>query len=303
MGRKRRNPRADYASDRAVRAMLGLGRRMPYPARVRFIGWAASRLISPVAGWPQRIRDNLAHVMPDMADDERERLVRAVPDCAGRTLAEIYSAAEFSSRLADTPIEGPGYDVVVQARETGRPAILVTAHFGNYVAPRVALMARGFEIAGLYRPMRNAQFNAHYVAAMEDIGRPMFPTGRQGLGQLLRYLRGGGIVGMLTDIYAKHAPLLDFMGQPAPTALSAAEMALKYDAPLIPIYGIRQPDGLTFRVVAEAPIPPSDPLTMTQAVNDSLSALVRQYPEQWFWIHRRWKPERQRARAAASIDP
>jgi KDO2-lipid IV(A) lauroyltransferase len=151
--------------------------------------------------------------------------------------------------------------------------------------------------------MRNRYFNDHYVAAISTIGEPVFPTGRHGLGGLLRHLRGGGMVGMVVDVYAKHAPELDFVGRPAPTALSAAEMALKYGAPLVPVYGIRQPDGLSFRVVAEAPIPPSDPATMTQALNDSLSALVRRHPEQWFWIHRRWKPERQRARAAASIGP
>ena len=80
-------------------------------------------------------------------------------------------------------------------------------------------------------------------------------------------------------------------------------MALKYDAPLVPVYGLRQPDGLSFRVIVEAPVPPGDPMAMTQALNDSLAALVRRHPEQWFWIHRRWKPERQRARAAARIGP
>lgn len=303
MGKKRRNPRADRAIDRAIRAALWLGQRLPYERRLRFFGWAASRIIAPIAGWPDRIRDNLAHVMPDMPEDERERIVRAVPDNVGRTLAEMYSAPEFIARFSSAPVEGPGLAVIEAARDARRPAILVTAHFGNYVVARVALMGRGCDIGGLYRPMRNSYFNDHYVNAMSEIGRPMFPTGRQGLGQLIRHLRGGGMIGILTDIYAKHAPEIDFLGQPAPTALSAAELALKYDAPILPVYGIRQPDGVTFRIIAEAPIPPSDPMTMTQQLNDSLSALVRKHPEQWFWIHRRWKPERQRARAAATIRP
>ena len=300
---KRRNRRADLASDRAVRTLLWLGRRLPYRMRVRFFGMVTARVISPLAGWPARIRANLDHVLPDLSEAERRRLVRSVPDNVGRTLAEIYSGHEFADRLAETPIEGPGLAALEAAREAGRPALLVTGHFGNYLVPRVALIARGFVVAGLYRPMRNGYFNRHYVAAMGAIGEPMFSSDRHGLGQLLRYLRGGGIVGLLNDIYAKHAPEMDFLGQPAPTALSAAEMALKFGAPLIPIYGIRQPDGTSFRVVAEAPIPASDPETMTQALNDSLSALVRKHPEQWFWIHRRWKPERQRARAAPRIGP
>jgi KDO2-lipid IV(A) lauroyltransferase len=67
-------------------------------------------------------------------------------------------------------------------------------------------------------------------------------------------------------------------------------MALKYDALLIPTYAIRQPDGLTFQIVVDAPILKETPEAMTQALNDNLEALIRRYPEQWFWIHRRWKP-------------
>jgi len=70
-------------------------------------------------------------------------------------------------------------------------------------------------------------------------------------------------------------------------------MALKYGAPLVPIYGERMEDGENFRIIIDLPVPPSDPETMTQALNDSLSARVRVRPEQWFWLHRRWKPGRQ----------
>lgn len=299
----RRKRRLNYGIDSVVRALLWLGRRLPYAARIRFIGFVATRVMSPLAGWPARIRENLGHVMPDMPRAERERLVRAVPVNAGRTFAEIYSGTEFADRLAHTPIEGPGLEILDEARDSGRPVILVTAHFGNYDAPRVALMARGCRIGALYRPMQNDYFNAHYVEAISAIGQPVFPTGRSGFGQLIKHVRGGGMVGMLVDIYAMRSPRLDFLGKPAPTALSAAELALKYDAPLIPTYGIRQPDGLSFRIVVEEPIPRSDAVTMTQALNDSLSALVRRHPDQWFWIHRRWKPERQGARAAARMGP
>jgi KDO2-lipid IV(A) lauroyltransferase len=83
---------------------------------------------------------------------------------------------------------------------------------------------------------------------------------------------------------------LSFFGHEALTALSAAELALKYDALLLPVYAIRRPDGLDFDILVEAPIAPGTPEAMTQALNDSLEALVRRHPEQWFWIHRRWKP-------------
>jgi KDO2-lipid IV(A) lauroyltransferase len=78
------------------------------------------------------------------------------------------------------------------------------------------------------------------------------------------------------------------MGHPAMTALSAAELALRYDAVVIPAYGLRQPDGLGFDLILEAPVPPDTPEAMTQALNRSLEAHVRTHMDQWLWTHRRW---------------
>ena len=83
---------------------------------------------------------------------------------------------------------------------------------------------------------------------------------------------------------------IDFFGKPAVTSTVPAELALKHNAPLIPVYGLRKPNGLDFEIIVHEPIPPTDPKTMTQAFNHDLEALVRQHMEQWFWVHRRWKP-------------
>jgi KDO2-lipid IV(A) lauroyltransferase len=115
------------------------------------------------------------------------------------------------------------------------------------------------------------------------------------LAGFVKTLREGGQGAILIDQYVAQGALLDFLGQLAPTALSAAEMALKYDALLVPIYAERLDNGLDFDVVIEAPIPHSDASRMTQALNDSLAARVRARPAQWLWIHRRWKPHRVKA--------
>ena len=74
------------------------------------------------------------------------------------------------------------------------------------------------------------------------------------------------------------------------TSTVTAELALKYGAEIIPFYAIRQPNGLDFRIELHAPIPHSDPMQMTQAMNDDLEEMIRTHMDQWFWIHRRWKP-------------
>jgi KDO2-lipid IV(A) lauroyltransferase len=278
-----------WLQDRFLRGLIGALMRLPYRWRVPLCGWAVARIVAPVAGYRGRIRDNLAHVMPDLPRAEVERIVRAVPDNVGRTVIEIYSGAEFIAHAVSHPLTGEGVQALEEAHRAGRPVILVTGHFGNYDASRAALIAQGYRVGALYMPMNNPYFNAHYEEAIGRIGRPLFPRGKKGLGEMVRHLRSGGMLGMLIDQNMGHGARLSFFGKTALTALSAADLALKYDALLVPTYGIRGVDGLSFTILVEAPIPHSTPEAMTQALNDSLEALARRHMDQWFWIHRRWK--------------
>lgn len=278
-----------YIEDRLIRGLFWALLRLPYRWRVPFAGWAVSRIVAPLAGYRRRIRTNLAHILPDLAPAEVERIVRAVPDNVGRTLIEIYSGPEFIARAVSHPLTGPGVAALEAAHKAGRPVILVTGHFGNYDASRAALIARGYRVGALYNPMKNRYFNAHYVRAISRIGTPLFPRGKKGLADMVRHLRSGGMLGLLVDQSMSHGAPLTFFGKTALTALSAAELALKYDALVIPTYAVRQADGLSFEITVEAPIPEDTPAVMTQALNDSLETIVRHNLDQWFWIHRRWK--------------
>jgi len=280
-----------FTKNLLIRGLLGAAMLLPYRWRVPFVGALVSRVLAPLVGWRGRIRENLSHVLPELPDTEVKRLSRAVPDNAGRTLIEIYSGEAFKARAARAPISGPGLSALEAARDAGRPVILVTGHMGNYDVVRAALIARGHNMGALYRRMRNPYFNAHYVRAISAIGEPMFEQGRTGMMQLVKHLRAGGVVGILTDLHFGAGRELMFFGKPAFTSLITAELALKYDAELIPVYAIRKENGLDFEIVAQAPVARSDAETMTQAVNDGLEHLVRTHPEQWFWIHRRWKSQ------------
>jgi KDO2-lipid IV(A) lauroyltransferase len=272
-----------------ARGLIGLALALPYGWRVGFVGWLMRRVIGPMAGYRQRALDNLALVWPDRPEGERSAIAAASLDNAGRTLIENYSTRVFTARAGRLQPQGPGFAALVAAREARRPVILVSGHFGNYEAARAALVARGFQIGGLYRNLSNRYFNAHYVRTMEAFGGPVFPQGRAGTAGFVRHLKAGGQLVLLFDQDVPGAPALPFLGQPARTALSAAELALRLKADLIPFFAIRQPDGLDFRVELDAPIPHSDAETMMRAVTEALERRVLAHPGQWFWIHRRWK--------------
>lgn len=283
-------PFKDRAASALFQAVMATARLLPYRHRIPAVGWLFAHIIAPLAGWRRRIRDNLALARPDLAPAEIRALTRTVPDNAGRALAEIYSGTEFTARIhAANPLEGPGLPALEQAHDTGRPVILACAHFGNYDAMRAALSGRGWPVGALYRPMNNEAFNRHYVPAISAIAKPLFPRGRAGMAAMLRFLKGGGWLALGFDQYAHEGATLQFFGLPTRTVLTPADLALKYDALLVPIAGIRQPDGLNFRVHIGSAIAHSTAPEMMQALNDDLETLIRTHMHQWFWIHRRWK--------------
>ncbi|MBW0157823.1 lysophospholipid acyltransferase family protein [Sedimentimonas flavescens] len=280
---------SDRISASVFSGLMRVLRALPYERRVALAGRAMSGVIAPLAGWRRRVRVNLGMACPDLPASEVERLVRRVPDNIGRSLAEIYSGDEFLERVRDLPLTGPGAAHLEALRAEGKSAVLVTGHFGNYDAWRGALHARGYRIGALYRPMNNRAFNAQYVEAIEGIAEPLFSRDKRGMARMLRYLRDGGMVGLAIDQYFKAGAPCTFFGLEAKTPLSAAELALKYDVPMIPIFAVRQEDGLSFSIEVEEAIPPSGAETMSQLFNDALERKVRAHMDQWFWIHRRWK--------------
>ena len=284
-----RNELRDRAADLAARGVLRSLAALPYERRIPAAGALLARLIGPAAGWTARARENLAAAFPDMPVAERFRLASQVCDNAGRSIAEMYAGKAFLDRLSDLTLTGEGVPALLHARDSGRPIVGVTAHFGNYNAARAAMVSHGLDLGALYKPMRNPLFNAHYEEAMAALGGQIFPRDRRGMGVMLRHLRKGGMVAILFDLHVGDGAPIKFFGRPARTTLAPAELANRHDALLLPVYAIRNPDGLTFTVRVGPEAPPGKPKARMRWLTRDLEAVVRRHPEQWFWIHRRWK--------------
>ena len=284
-----RGSRAEWWQDRALRGLIATMNRLPYPTRVATMGRLVAHAVGPLAGYRTRAMTQLVSVYPDMDRAARRALAIAVCDNFGRTLMENYANRDFARQLRDTQATGEGLAPLAEARAQGRPVIFVTGHFGNFEAPRHVLTRDGLIIGGLYRPMANAFVDSHYRETMTSWGGPVFAQGSRGTMGFARHIKSGGMGTLLFDVHVSRAPAIPFMGRPALTSLAAAEMALRFDALLVPYFGIRKPDGLSFNVVVEAPIPHTDTLTMMTEATRRLEARIDRNPEQWFWVHRRWK--------------
>ena len=270
-----------------VIGLLWVLHRLDYPTRLRFGGWFFSRVVVRVTQYQSRILQNLALIFPNLTSTEAKKLSQRISQNIGITFTELFSPKDFVQKNTNYTLTGKGFEALKTAQTNGRPAIVVSGHFGNYDVVRTNLIREGLNVGGLYRRMENPYFHDLYIKSISAIGDGLFERGLPGLKGMLKFLRGGGVLAVLIDQRISGGETLNFMGHPAYTSLSIAELALKLEAVVVPAYAVRKPD-LSYDIVIEDPIVPSTARQMTQDLNDSLSKQVRAHPEQWFWIHRRW---------------
>ena len=286
---KKRSSFLDLSIYIFVRYLLGILSILPYRTKISLGGLIYQKIISPLSGNRKRIIDNLKLIFPDLEKRKREELCSQVPNNIGRTLFELLSPNAFSNIAKSAKVSGPGFKILKDAQEQKKPVILVSGHFGNYDVVRVVLNTNQISVGALYKPMSNPYFNTFYERCIKQIAEPLFPRGRAGMGNMMRYLEDGNVVALLIDQYMSHGEPLKFLGHTAYTATSAAKLALKHDALLITFYVVRNDDGINFDLVFESPVKPSTPNEMTQVLNDRLEKQIRKNMGQWLWTHRRWK--------------
>ena len=286
---KKRSSFLDLSVYIFVRYLLGILSILPYRTKISLGGLIYQKIISPLSGNRKRIVDNLRLIFPDLEKRKREELCSQVPNNIGRTLFELLSPNAFSNIAKSAKVSGPGFKILKDAQEQKKPVILVSGHFGNYDVVRVVLNTNQISVGALYKPMSNPYFNTFYERCIKQIAEPLFPRGRAGMGNMMRYLEDGNVVALLIDQYMSHGEPLKFLGHTAYTATSAAKLALKHDALLITFYVVRNDDGINFDLVFESPVKPSTPSEMTQVLNDRLEKQIRKNMGQWLWTHKRWK--------------
>lgn len=270
----------------ALRLLLTLLRPLPLTQRRAVIGGIAEWLVR-LTPLRRRIEGNLDLVWPDLPQADRNSLIARAACNAGRTLTSIWYPADHGQEVANLPIEGPGLDALRAAHASGRGAVLISGHFGQWEAVRHTLRREGMEIGAIYRPNNNPWYDPLFKGGLEGAGKPVFPKGMEHYRGLVRFLRDGGMLAILPDQFVADGAALPFLGHPAHTSLAPADLALRHGIPLVPCFAPVE-DG-RIRVVLEAPIPHTTPETMMSAFNDRLSHWVTRHPAQWYWLHRRWK--------------
>lgn len=275
-----------------VAIFMGLMRLLPVEAASGLVG-GLLRAVGPRLGGSRKALRNIERSFPDLPDAERRAILADAWDNFGRNLAEYVHLRRIADRF-DEHIEMIGGEHLSALAHDGRPGIAVTGHFGNWDLAALACARHGLELTFVYRAPNNPWVDRWLADARAFLGGRMVPKGKQAAKELVATMRAGGHAGLLVDQKLNEGIPVPFLGRDAMTGTVMADMALRYDAPVVPIKVTRL-SGARFRVEAFPPLTfkktgdmKADVANAMLAVNDLLSEWVRQTPGQWLWQHRRW---------------
>ncbi|MFZ5564080.1 MAG: lysophospholipid acyltransferase family protein [Thermodesulfobacteriota bacterium] len=288
--------RVDTFKYRTVLALFGLMGRLPAfisNRLARWLGALAFRLDRKHRGI---VLDNLARAFGhEKSRPEIEAIARRVFENSAKMIFEIG----WYTRLlpADIParIRLDGFENFQQALSRGRGLFALTGHMGNWELLPAAATLADFKAAFVYRPLDSSALDLFFASQRTRFGAKMIPSARA-MRKIIRHVDSGGSVFLLMDqnVDWYEGVFVDFFGHRACTNKGLAIMALKTKAPVVPVFLVREPDG--YRVIFEKEIPlidTGDPIRdveeNTRQYNEAIERIIRRYPDQWFWMHQRWK--------------
>ena len=243
-------------------------------------------------------RDGLRQSFPDWDDARLERTARAVYGHFGCILVDILWLSRHSGDRMHASVEWEGIEHFTAARATGRGILFFTGHLGNWEVLAVDHAHVRRAVAVIARPLDNPILDERLCAFRRRAGNSVIPK-RHALAHVLRTLRTGQDVAILIDqnVQEQDGIFVEFFGRPAATTTAAAALALKTNCILMPVRSRLLPDG-RYRLAYEPPVTwqasadhRADIARLTQLLTQRIEAWVHEAPEQWLWIHRRWKTQ------------
>lgn len=250
--------------------------------------------------------DNLAFVFPEKSEAERLAICRAHYAHLGRSAVEFFRAGRWTDEDWRRRVDAGDWAVYDAAFNQGRGLIGTVAHLGNFELLAAYAAWRGVPLTAVTRELKGA-FNRAWMALRGELGVREL-RGKNVVAKMIEVLREKGALAVVIDqnMLPKRAIFVPVFGKLAATTPAPAVLAERTGAPIILGALVRLPDG-RFRVRMAGPFAmrgkgPDAEIALLNELNAALETMIREHPEQWFWVHRRWKT-RPPAELAAAPTP
>ncbi len=292
----------DYLAYVAVRILICIVQALPLETG-RKLARACTWLMNDVLHLRAKVIDeNLACAFPELSPVERLELARRMWEHLFLLVLEV---AHVPRKIHETNwrkfINLRDVAPLMRQLISDRPVIVVTGHFGNFELGGYALGILGFPTFTVARNLDNRYLD-HYLASFRAAtGQHLIPK-NGGYDQIERVLKSGGTMAFLADQYAgEKGCWVQFFGRPASAHKAIALLALEHDAPVAVCYARRLAEPMQFEMVTQGMADPRDARDdvgtvrdMTQWYTSRLEQAIRTAPEQYWWVHRRWKDTRKK---------
>jgi len=240
---------------------------------------------------------NLELAFPELTQPERRVLLRGCFENLGRLLGVFSQFASANTQTLQSLIECEGLEHIDAARESGRGVILFTGHVGAWELSSFALSLFGYPLSFLVRRIDNPRIEKLIDERRERLGNRTIDK-RSAAREMLLILQRGGTLGILVDLNTldREGIFVDFFGVPASTTFILAKLAVRTEAAVLPVFAPWDRARRRFLLKIEEPLTVArsgdhedDVRRLTQLFTGVVEKYVRRYPDQWLWIHRRWK--------------
>lgn len=247
-------------------------------------------------------RANLVAAFPEKSSAEIEEILSGVWDNLGRVGAEfahidrLWDYHQGSNGHARRILDShDSENIALRLRDDGKPALVFAAHLANWELAAVAARSYGLDTTVLYRRPNVGAISDAVIDLRAGCMGMLVPTNMQAPFKLAEALNNGSHVAVLVDQYATQGVPVTFFGRPTLANSLVARLARQFDCPIHGIRVVRYPGNRFQLKLTEAITPPRDAegkvdvqRTM-QVITDVVEGWVREHPEQWLWLHRRWR--------------
>ena len=286
--------RLEYALAWCVVKSIGA---LPRPL-ARAIGISLAQLIYLLHGKLRRVgMRNLQLAFPDMSGRERRKIVRKVFTSLGRQFAEVCLFPRYTARNVSDAVIYDGFENFDRASERGKGVLFLTGHLGGWELSAFSHSLYGHPLYFVMRPLDNPHLDA-LVRRYRTLhgNKPILKD--DPARDLLRAMKQGSTVGILmdTNMTPPEGIFVNFFGIPACTASGLARIALRTEAAVVPGFTLWDPVLRKYRLRFDPAVQlirtgnnEQDIQANTQLFTKVIEDFVRRYPDQWLWVHRRWK--------------
>ncbi|HIE64872.1 MAG: lysophospholipid acyltransferase family protein [Nitrospira sp.] len=280
-----------------ARLLIGLFQLVPYRISVQ-LGVSLGTVFYLIDKRHRQIALN--NLRTSFKEEKSEREIRRIALSSfqnmGRAVVEFACLPKWTDEEVKEKVKIDGLEHILSAQKCGKGMILLSAHFGNWEWMAVGLAARGVPMHVVARRMDNRYIDQMIQKWRSRFGNSVFNKQKTPAAEIVALLREGGTVGFLLDqntaIY--EAVFVDYFGRKAATHKGLAILALRTGASVVPVFFIRTKEGP--RIVIEKALEltrtgilKQDVVNATALFTQKIESFVRQHPDHWLWVHRRWK--------------